>query len=327
MIPKLDPPRLPNSDQYSEDFNDFIQACLKKDPQDRPTASELLKHKFILSAGNKAILQELVHECLPKIEKFRTESLSEKATRKDNTSVSFALSFKDLINGSQIESENDGTMRSGIEEGKSEDMDVGTTVIKYSVPADGTGTTVFRTTHQLQPEELGLDPKELEKQFLDAISTVKEPTAASKSRESTRKAAAEHKASAQPSQAPIPEAKEEAAAKPEPSPRSKPVPPKPALSPPSPANGARRPSGGTVKAEPNNTDTLMVDRERFISKGSWMPDNASDECLICKIQFTFFRRRHHCRSWYVICHILRLKADFVPAVCWYAGSAQTTLVF
>eukprot|EP00475_Leptophrys_vorax_P035315 TRINITY_DN58087_c0_g1_i2.p2 TRINITY_DN58087_c0_g1~~TRINITY_DN58087_c0_g1_i2.p2 ORF type:complete len:543 (-),score=156.95 TRINITY_DN58087_c0_g1_i2:1717-3345(-) len=274
MIPKLDPPRLPNADQYSEDFNDFIQACLKKDPSDRPSAHELLKHKFITSAGSKAMLQELVHDCLPKIDKFRKESLSEKGARKDNTSVG---------------SENTGTVRSGVSPDDSKDHTyeggVGTTVVrsdpKYSVPADGMGTTVFRTTAQIEPEESGMDPKELEKQFLDAISTVKEPTAASKSRDSTK-----HPKSSKTET--IPENKEVT--------QSGGDTIKSSAAPVGTISRQSRSDSIGSKDQPGNTDTLLVDRERFISKGSWMPDNASDDCLVCKIPFTFFRRRHHCRS-------------------------------
>lgn len=32
---------------FSADFNDFVNCCLQKDPQKRPSASELLEHKFI----------------------------------------------------------------------------------------------------------------------------------------------------------------------------------------------------------------------------------------------------------------------------------------
>lgn len=57
-IPKNNPPRLEGP--FSKSFKDFVERCLQKDPDHRPTAKELLKHKFISSAGKVGALQELV---------------------------------------------------------------------------------------------------------------------------------------------------------------------------------------------------------------------------------------------------------------------------
>ncbi|KAJ8058398.1 hypothetical protein OCU04_012588 [Sclerotinia nivalis] len=59
QIPKAPAPRLEGSD-YSKEFKDFVAQCLVKDCDRRPTAKELLKHKFIRSAGKVEALQELV---------------------------------------------------------------------------------------------------------------------------------------------------------------------------------------------------------------------------------------------------------------------------
>ncbi|KAI8376342.1 kinase-like domain-containing protein [Radiomyces spectabilis] len=58
LIPKSQPPTLTGS--YSKTFRDFINACLQKDPAQRPTAKDLLKHKFIKSAKKIAYLTELI---------------------------------------------------------------------------------------------------------------------------------------------------------------------------------------------------------------------------------------------------------------------------
>ncbi|ERF68474.1 hypothetical protein EPUS_05613 [Endocarpon pusillum Z07020] len=58
-IPKMPAPRLEGS-QYSKDFKDFVAKCLVKDPDQRPSAKELLKHKFIRNAGRTEALQELI---------------------------------------------------------------------------------------------------------------------------------------------------------------------------------------------------------------------------------------------------------------------------
>ncbi|KAL8810461.1 MAG: hypothetical protein Q9223_002335 [Gallowayella weberi] len=59
LIPKAPPPRLEGS-QYSRDFRDFVAACLVKDSDRRPTAKELLQHRFIRGAGKVEALQKLV---------------------------------------------------------------------------------------------------------------------------------------------------------------------------------------------------------------------------------------------------------------------------
>ena len=59
LIPKAPAPRLEGS-SHSRDFRDFVAACLVKDPDRRPTAKELLQHRFIRSAGRVEGLQELI---------------------------------------------------------------------------------------------------------------------------------------------------------------------------------------------------------------------------------------------------------------------------
>uniref|UniRef100_A0A8C1J6E4 non-specific serine/threonine protein kinase n=1 Tax=Cyprinus carpio TaxID=7962 RepID=A0A8C1J6E4_CYPCA len=59
LIPKNNPPMLEGS--YSKAFKDFVEACLNKDPRFRPTAKELLKHKFITRYTKKtSYLAELI---------------------------------------------------------------------------------------------------------------------------------------------------------------------------------------------------------------------------------------------------------------------------
>lgn len=58
QIPKNTPPRLEGP--FSKYFKDFVARCLVKDPDQRPTAKELLRHRFVQSAGKVEALQELV---------------------------------------------------------------------------------------------------------------------------------------------------------------------------------------------------------------------------------------------------------------------------
>ena len=59
QIPKASAPRL-EGNKYSRDFKDFVAACLVKDPDRRPTAREMLSHRFIQRAGKVEGLQELI---------------------------------------------------------------------------------------------------------------------------------------------------------------------------------------------------------------------------------------------------------------------------
>ncbi|KZT56130.1 Pkinase-domain-containing protein [Calocera cornea HHB12733] len=58
LIPKNPPPQLDLS--FSKPFRDFVNLCLQRDPKDRPTAKELLRHKFIRTAKKTAYLTELI---------------------------------------------------------------------------------------------------------------------------------------------------------------------------------------------------------------------------------------------------------------------------
>lgn len=58
LIPKNPPPTLQGD--YSKSFKDFVDLCLKRSPQERPSAKELLKHPFIRRAKKTTYLTELI---------------------------------------------------------------------------------------------------------------------------------------------------------------------------------------------------------------------------------------------------------------------------
>ncbi|EGN93039.1 hypothetical protein SERLA73DRAFT_163723 [Serpula lacrymans var. lacrymans S7.3] len=58
LIPKAKPPVLEGA--FSPAFKEFVSLCLTKDPDARPTAKELLQHKFIKSAKKTPYLTELI---------------------------------------------------------------------------------------------------------------------------------------------------------------------------------------------------------------------------------------------------------------------------
>lgn len=59
LIPKNQPPRLEGN--FTKAFKDFVEACLQRDPKDRPTAKDLLKnHPFVRRAKKTSYLTELI---------------------------------------------------------------------------------------------------------------------------------------------------------------------------------------------------------------------------------------------------------------------------
>lgn len=58
LIPKNPAPRLEGN--FTKAFKDFIETCLQRDPKDRPTAKDLLRHPFIRKAKKTTYLTELI---------------------------------------------------------------------------------------------------------------------------------------------------------------------------------------------------------------------------------------------------------------------------
>ncbi|XP_043219306.1 serine/threonine-protein kinase 26-like isoform X2 [Amphibalanus amphitrite] len=58
LIPKNSPPQLQGS--FTRQFKEFVEACLNKDPENRPTAKELLRLPFIRKAKKTSYLIDLI---------------------------------------------------------------------------------------------------------------------------------------------------------------------------------------------------------------------------------------------------------------------------
>lgn len=77
MIPTKPPPTLKQADKFSNEFSDFISRCLVKSPEERPSATSLLQHRFV--KGNKSIeiVKELVQLAMAKLEEEDEEEEGE----------------------------------------------------------------------------------------------------------------------------------------------------------------------------------------------------------------------------------------------------------
>ncbi|GFY78667.1 hypothetical protein TNIN_445391 [Trichonephila inaurata madagascariensis] len=60
LIPKSNPPQL--NGNYSKQFREVVEACLNKDPANRPTAKELLKFPFIRKAKKNSYIIDLIEK-------------------------------------------------------------------------------------------------------------------------------------------------------------------------------------------------------------------------------------------------------------------------
>jgi len=73
MIPSRPPPKLTEPEKWSKELNDFIALCLTKNPEQRPSATELLKHSFVVNAKNGLVLKQLIDEAEELINKLGRE--------------------------------------------------------------------------------------------------------------------------------------------------------------------------------------------------------------------------------------------------------------
>ncbi|KPP77377.1 serine/threonine-protein kinase 25-like, partial [Scleropages formosus] len=79
LIPKNNPPTLEGA--YSKPFKEFVEACLNKDPRFRPTAKELLKHKFITRYTKKT---PYLTELIDRYRRWKSEGHGEESSSDDS---------------------------------------------------------------------------------------------------------------------------------------------------------------------------------------------------------------------------------------------------
>ncbi|XP_065224837.1 serine/threonine-protein kinase 26 isoform X2 [Planococcus citri] len=79
LIPKNNPPQLVGN--YTKQFKEFVEACLNKDPENRPTAKELLKFPFIRKAKKNSYLIDLID----RYKKWKSQRNEESETESENS--------------------------------------------------------------------------------------------------------------------------------------------------------------------------------------------------------------------------------------------------
>uniref|UniRef100_A0A7N4NSW7 non-specific serine/threonine protein kinase n=1 Tax=Sarcophilus harrisii TaxID=9305 RepID=A0A7N4NSW7_SARHA len=79
LIPKNNPPTLEGN--YSKPLKEFVEACLNKEPSFRPTAKELLKHKFIIRNAKKT---SYLTELIDRYKRWKAEQSQDDSSSEDS---------------------------------------------------------------------------------------------------------------------------------------------------------------------------------------------------------------------------------------------------
>ncbi|XP_049856561.1 serine/threonine-protein kinase 26 isoform X2 [Schistocerca gregaria] len=90
LIPKNNPPQLTGN--YTKQFKEFVEACLNKDPENRPTAKELLKFPFIRKAKKNSYLIDLID----RYKKWKSQRSEESETESENSDSEESKQDSDL---------------------------------------------------------------------------------------------------------------------------------------------------------------------------------------------------------------------------------------
>ncbi|XP_010561144.1 PREDICTED: myosin-IIIa [Haliaeetus leucocephalus] len=125
-IPRNPPPTLQQPELWSPEFNDFINKCLTKDYEKRPTVSSLLQHDFIKQIeGRENVLQRQlmefidVHQQMGVTEKARFERIH---TKKGNYSKSLVSNQEEVDDLATLEVLDENTVTEQLQKGYAKDQ-------------------------------------------------------------------------------------------------------------------------------------------------------------------------------------------------------------
>lgn len=121
LIPSAPAPKLKEANSFSSEFNDFLDKCLQKDPENRKTAVELLDHPFIKPSleifdknhASHPVLKEFIISNNDNLIEYRkNQKEDEEEENEDNGGDSTMVKVKDNNNTSSgIFNDDDGTMK------------------------------------------------------------------------------------------------------------------------------------------------------------------------------------------------------------------------
>jgi hypothetical protein len=110
MIPRCAAPTLQQKSSWSTSFHDFLAHCLRKDPEERPFAQDLLSHPFVTPRPNaNAIVVDL-------IERARSSKRSRRSSRRSTNEDSDEPSVLSPSDSAYTEDEDDDNYEDGNEE-------------------------------------------------------------------------------------------------------------------------------------------------------------------------------------------------------------------
>ncbi|KFU96652.1 Myosin-IIIa [Chaetura pelagica] len=125
-IPRNPPPTLQQPELWSPEFNDFINKCLTKDYEKRPTVSRLLQHDFIKQIeGKENVLQRQlmefidVHQQMGITEKARFERIH---TKKGNYSKSLVSNQEEVDDLATLEVLDENTVTEQLQKSYAKDQ-------------------------------------------------------------------------------------------------------------------------------------------------------------------------------------------------------------
>ncbi|XP_042658010.1 myosin-IIIa isoform X3 [Tyto alba] len=125
-IPRNPPPTLQQPELWSPEFNDFINKCLTKDYEKRPTVSRLLQHDFIKQIeGKENVLQRQlmefidVHQQMGITEKARFERIH---TKKGNYSKVLVSNQEEVDDLATLEVLDENTVTEQLQKGYAKDQ-------------------------------------------------------------------------------------------------------------------------------------------------------------------------------------------------------------
>jgi len=98
LIPKNNPPELTGS--FSKQFKEFTKTCLNKDPENRPSAVELLRHPFIKRAKRNNHLMDMIDRYKNWMTNHGNETDSDSDSQGDTTNNSDDSDWNMTVKGS-----------------------------------------------------------------------------------------------------------------------------------------------------------------------------------------------------------------------------------